>query len=191
MRKLMVAVAAVAGLALSAGCKRSPQEERRELAEAQKDAQNKIAEAHKDANEERADISRDANEERVDISRDEQEEIAEAQGDMAEEQRDVAKADQERAEELRHDNADTMAASDTVQGRVRSTTGDSLVLVVPGRNDSEMKLKTDDKTRVTQNSREVDLDDFKEGTEVRASYVTDGDDLVARDVVIIAPVQKK
>lgn len=180
MRKLMVAVAAVAGLALSAGCKRSPTEERRELAEAQKDAQNKIAEAHKDANEDRADIRRD-----------EQEEIAEAQRDVADEQRDVAKADQERAEELRHDNADTMAARDTVQGRVRSTTGNSLVLVVPGRSGSELKLKTDDKTRVTENSREVDLDDFKEGTEVRASYVSDGDDLVARDVVILSPVLKK
>jgi hypothetical protein len=176
----MVAVAAVAGLALSTGCKRSPQEERRDLAEAQKDAQNKIAEAQKDANEERADIRRD-----------EQEETAEAQGDVAEEQREVAEADRERAEELRQDNADTMAASDTVQGSVRSTTGDSLVLVVPARNGSELKLKTDDKTRVTQNSREVDLDDFKEGTEVRASYVSDGDDLVARDVVIINPVQKK
>ncbi|WP_224362250.1 hypothetical protein [Hyalangium versicolor] len=179
MRKLMVAVAAVAGLALSTGCKRSPQEERRELAEAQQDAQRDIAEAHKDANEERADIRKD-----------EQEEIADAQRDVAKEQQDVAKADQERAEDLRNDT-NTLAVNETVQGQVRSTTGDSLVLVVPAKDNVEVKLKTDDKTRVTQNSREVDLDDFKEGTEVRASYVADGDDLVARDVVILTPVKKK
>jgi hypothetical protein len=53
-----------------------------------------------------------------------------------------------------------------------------------------VKLKTNDTTRVTQNNVDVDLDDFKEGTEVRASYTADGDDLVARDVVIITPVKK-
>jgi hypothetical protein len=179
MRKLMVAVAAVAGLALTAGCKRNDaQEERRDLAEAQRDAQKDIAEAHKDANEKRADINRD-----------EQEEIADAQHDVAKEQQDVAKADRERAEDLR--NEGTPAMNETVQGRVRSTFGDSLVLNVPARNNAELKLKTDDKTRVTQNNVAVDLDDFKEGTEVRASYVADGDDLVARDVVIITPVKKK
>ena len=43
---------------------------------------------------------------------------------------------------------------------------------------------------MTQDNRDVELDDFKEGTEVRASYVTDGDDLLARDVVIVTPVKK-
>jgi len=181
MRKLMVAVAAVAGLALTAGCKRNePQEERRELAETQREAQKDISEAHKDANEERADIQRD-----------EHEEIADAQREVSEQEREVREADQERAKELRDDNVGTTAAvNETVQGRVRSTMGDSLVLVVPGKANSELKLKTDDNTRVTQNNRDVELDDFKEGTEVRASYVAEGDDLVARDVVIITPVKK-
>jgi hypothetical protein len=180
MRKLMVAVAAVAGLALTAGCKRNPQEERRELAQTQQEAQKKIAEAHKDANEERADIRRD-----------EQDKVAKAQRDVNEEQRDVLEADRERANDTRSGYLDSASISDTVQGSVQSTKGDSLVLRVPTKNNAELKLKTDGKTRVTQDNRNVDLDDFHEGTEVRASYVTDGDDLVARDVVIITPLMKK
>jgi hypothetical protein len=168
MRKLMVAVAVV-GLALTAGCKRSEvQEERRDLAEAQREAQRDIAEAREDAREARADIQRE-----------EQEEIADARRDVAEEQQDLAEAEAGREH------------AETVQGRVRSTTGDSLVLSVPARNNAELKLKTDDKTRVTQNDLTVDLDDFEEGTEVRASYVMEGEDLVARDVVIITPVMEK
>jgi hypothetical protein len=199
MRKLMVAVAAVAGLALTAGCKKEPQDERRELAEAQRDAQKDITEAHQDANEERAELRKDANKdladiqkEESDIQKDENEEIADARKDVDEEERDVYEAEADRSKDLRKDSAGAMTsvANETVQGRVRSTLGDSLVLVVPGKANSELKLKTDDTTRVTQNNVQVDLDDFKEGTEVRASYVTDGDDLVARDVVIVNPVKK-
>lgn len=179
MRKLMVAVAAVAGLALTAGCKNNPQEERRELAETQQDAQKKIADARTDANKDR-----------VDIQRDEQKQIADAEKDVAEKRQDVAEADRDQARDLRHDGLTPSVGNETVQGRVKSTTGDSLVLVVPGQNNAELKLKTDDKTRVTQNNRDVDLDDFKEGTEVRASFVTDGDDLLARDVIIVTPVKK-
>ena len=199
MRKLMVAVAAVAGLALTAGCKKEPREERRELAEAQRDAQKDIAEAHQEANKERAELREDMNKERADfqkeeadIQKDENEEIADAQKDVAKEERDVYEAEMDRSKDLRNGTAGTTAsvANETVQGRVRSTLGNSLVLVVPGKANAELKLKTDDSTRVTQNNVKVDLDDFKEGTEVRASYVSDGDDLVARDVVIINPVKK-
>lgn len=199
MRKLMVAVAAVAGMALTVGCKKEPQEERRELVEAQRDAQKEVAEAHQEANEERAELRKDANKELTDIQREEadiqkeeNEEIADARKDVSEQERDVYEAEADRSQDLRNDSAGAMTsvANETVQGRVRSTLGDSLVLVVPGKANSELKLKTDDTTRVTQNNVQVELDDFKEGTEVRASYVTDGDDLVARDVVIITPVKK-
>jgi vacuolar-type H+-ATPase subunit H len=180
MRKLMVAVAAVAGLALTAGCQRNePQEERRELAKAQQEAQKDIAEARQEANEERAEIQRE-----------EHEEIADARREVSEQEREVYEADRDRARDPRDDTMAATAVKETVQGRVRSTTGDSLVLVVPGKANSELKLKTDDNTRVTRNNRDVELDDFKEGTEVRASYVADGEDLVARDVVILTPVKK-
>jgi dynactin complex subunit len=182
MRKLMMVVAAVSGLALTVGCKRNEvQEERRDLAEAQQEAQKEMAE-----------IRQETREEQTELRQEEQEEVAEAQRDVTEEQQELAEAERERAEDLREDNAaGPLAASATVQGRVRSSTGSSLVLIVPANNDAELKLKTNDKTRVMQNNRPVELDDFEEGTEVRASYVTDGEDLVARDVVIITPVPEK
>jgi uncharacterized membrane protein YqiK len=182
MRKLMMAVATVAGLGLSVGCSKRDevQEQRRDLAEAQRDAQKEMAEVRQDANEERAKAARE-----------EQEELADAQKEVADERQELAEAEREYSAELREGTAKgTLAASSTVQGRVRSTRGDSLVLLVPGNDNTELKLKTDERTRVMQNDLAVDLDDFKEGTEVRASYVSDGEDLVARDVVILTPVKK-
>ncbi|MDY7230713.1 hypothetical protein [Hyalangium rubrum] len=180
MRKLMMTVAAVAGLALTAGCKRDEvQKERQDLAEAQQEAQKEIT-----------DIRQNAAEKGTGLRAEDQEEIAEAQQDVAEEQAELSQAEHERLAEQRKDSAGTVAANATVQGRVQSTMGDSLVILVPGSN-AEMKLKTDDQTRVTQNNLAVELDDFEEGTEVRASFVTKGDDKVARDVVIIAPVMEK
>jgi hypothetical protein len=182
MRKLMMAVSMVAGLALTAGCsKRSEvQEERRDLAEAQQEAQKEMTE-----------IRQDADKERAELARDEQEELADAQKEVADEREDLAEAERERAADLREGTAgSTLAAGSTVQGRLQSTRGDSLVLIVPSNSNAELKLKTDDQTRVRQNNLAVNLDDFEEGTEVRASYVSTGDDLVARDVVIITPVKK-
>jgi hypothetical protein len=177
MRKLMVAVATVAGLALTAGCSKrnEAQDERKELAQAQQEAQKDMA-----------DIRKEAAEDRAGIQREEQEELADAQKDVTEERQDVAEADSEAAVE-----SGSVASSSTVEGRVRSTLGNSLVLIVPGNANAELKLKTDDKTRVTENNREVELDDFDEGTEVRASFVKDGDNMVARDVVILTPVMDK
>ncbi|MDC0707337.1 hypothetical protein POL68_02535 [Stigmatella sp. ncwal1] len=177
MRKLMVAVATVTGLALAAGCSKRDEalDERRDLAQAQQEAQKDMA-----------DIRQDAAKEQAEIQRDEQKDLAEVQKDVSEERQDVAEADRELAVE-----SGSLAASSTVQGTVQSTLGNSLVLIVPGNKNAELKLKTDDKTRVTENNRAVELDDFDEGTEVRASYVKDGDDMVARDVVIISPVMDK
>lgn len=158
MRKLVVTAVAAAGLALTVGCQRTEvQEERRDLAQAQREAQ---------------------------------EEIANARGDVAEERRELAEAQRERAEELREEHSGATAVNETVQGRVQSTMGDSLVLRVPARNNAELKLKTDDQTRVTQNGRSVELDDFEEGTEVRASYVMEGEELLAREVIIMTPAKK-
>ena len=184
MRKLMMAVAMMAGVALAAGCSKREevQEQRRDVAEAQREAQKETAE-----------IRQEANEERAEVARDEQEELADAREEVADEQKELAEAERDLAKDQREDlagNPNTMAAGTTVQGRLRSTRGDSLVLIVPGTNNAELKLKTDDHTRVRQNDLAVDLDDFKEGTEVRASYVSNGDDLVARDVFIITPIMK-
>lgn len=181
MRKIMTAVAVVAGLALTAGCSKRDevQEQRRDVAEAQREVQKETAE-----------IRQEANQERAEVARDEQRELADAQEEVADEQKELAEAERDLAKDARENNVgNTLAAGSTVQGRMQSTRGDSLVLIVPG-NGEELKLKTDDQTRVMQNNLAVDLDDFKEGTEVRASYISNGDDLVARDVVIVTPLKK-
>jgi hypothetical protein len=180
MRKLMMAVAMLAGVALTTGCSKRDevQEQRRDVAEAQREAQKETAE-----------IRQEASKERAEVTRDEHEELADAQKEVADEQKELAEAERDLAKDQRGDTVgNTWAAGTTVQGRMRSTRGDSLVLSVPGN--AELKLKTDDQTRVMQNNVAVDLDDFKEGTEVRASYISNGDDLVARDVVIVNPIKK-
>ncbi|ADO71495.1 hypothetical protein [Stigmatella aurantiaca] len=188
MRKLMVAVATVTGLALAAGCSKRDEalEERRDLTQAQQEAQKDMADIRQDAAKEQAEIQRDEQKDLAEVQRDEQEDLAEVQKDVSEERQDVAEADSKLAAE-----SGSLAAASTVQGTVQSTLGNSLVLIVPGNNNAKLKLKTDGKTRVTENNRAVELDDFNEGTEVRASYVKDGDDMVARDVVIITPVMDK
>jgi flagellar biosynthesis GTPase FlhF len=178
----MMAAAMVAGVALTTGCSKRDevQEQRRELTQARQEAQKETAE-----------IRQEADRERAAVARDEQEKLAAAREEVADEQKELAEAERDLARNQREDTAgNTVAAGTTVQGRMRSTRGDSLVLIVPGNNNAELKLKTDDQTRVMQNDLPVNLDDLKEGTEVRASYVSNGDDLVARDVVIVTPIKK-
>jgi|GEM_PF-1463904 small-conductance mechanosensitive channel len=205
MRKLMMAVTAVAGLAMVSGCKRDNVEsERRDVAEAQQEAQQETAEARQNAQEDIAGARQT-----------EQEEIAGAQQDVLEEEKDVAEAQRTQQEELaqnqreqqdemvedqrelREDTAQggsgmvgTSAAATSVQGRVLSTGGDSLTLVDTSNN-KQLKLKTDKQTRIMQNNAPVKLDDITEGTQVRASYVMDGKNMVARELTVTQPVQEK
>ena len=208
MRKLMMAVAAVASLGLAAGCQNNKdkvQAERQDVAEAQREADKTVAEARKDAAQERTEVSRD-----------EQEKIADAQKDVAQEQKDVAEAQREalndrnddlnRNDDLRDDSAiggagmagvnddknkdaKPVGALQTVEGTLTSSMGNSLKL--RDANGKELSLEIDKGTRVMHNGKAVKLDNFKEGTKVRASYVQDEDqDNVARDVTITSPVAK-
>ena len=187
MRKLMMAVTAVAGLALVSGCKRENVEsEQRDVAEAQQEAQQQTAEARQEAQEETAGAQQEA-----------QEEIASAQQDVREEEQDVAEAQREQQEELREDTAQggsgmagATAAATSVNGRVLSTEGDSLTLVDTSTN-KQIKLKTNDQTRIMQNNAPVKLDDVTEGSQVRAAYVMEGKDMVARELTVTQPAQKK
>jgi HD-GYP domain-containing protein (c-di-GMP phosphodiesterase class II) len=212
MRKLMMAVAAVASLGLAAGCQNNKdkvQAERQDVAEAQREANKTVAEARQEGAQERTEVARD-----------EQEKIAEAQKDVAEEQKDVAEAEREalndrnddlnRDNDLRDDSAiggagmagvnddknkdvnkdvKPIGALQTVEGTLTSSLGNSLKL--RDANGKELSLEIDKGTRVMHNGKAVKLDNFKEGTKVRASYVQDEDqDNVARDVTITSPVAK-
>jgi TolA-binding protein len=217
MRKLMMAVGAVAGLSLMAGCqdnKDKVAQEQRDVAEAQAKASEKVADARKEASEEKTEAQQDANKELANANQDAteaqrnaqqemanadkeaQEKTAGAQQDIDEERKDVAEARQEQAQDAR-ENAEGSAtggsgaaAAMTLTGTLKDTTMAGNLEVVDA-NGKEMKLKTDDQTKVMYNNKAAKMDSFDEGTQVRASYVKDGDDMLAREVTVLKPVMKK
>ena len=206
MRKLMIAVTAVAGLTMVTGCKKDDvqaqredvaearQEAAQETAEARQDESKEVASAQQNANEDIAEARQDANEDIAEARQDANEKIASANEDVRDEEQDLAEAQANRNEELAEGGSGmagttSAAAATTVNGRVLSKSGDTLTLV--DSTNKELKLKTNDKTAMMDNaSRAVKLDDIKEGAQVRASYVMDGKDMVARDVTLVAPMKK-
>ncbi|QSQ15140.1 hypothetical protein [Myxococcus landrumensis] len=191
MRKLMMAVGAVAALAMASGCSKRDNvaEQRQDVAEAQSEAQQKTAEIRQ---EERQDIARTQQDAREDIAEtrgEANQEVANAQQDVREEQSDLAKAERERGEDLAQGGSGTTgatAAATNVQGRVLDTGRDTLTLVDTVSN-RQIKLKTNDQSRILHDNHPVKLGDIKEGDQVRASYVADGKDLVVRELSITQP----
>ncbi|NOK23227.1 hypothetical protein [Corallococcus carmarthensis] len=195
MRKLMIAVTAVAGLTMVTGCKKDDvQEQREDVAEARQEAAQETAEARQDESKELASAQHDANEDIAEARQDANDKIASANEDVRDEEQDLAEAQANRNEDLAEGGSGmagttSAAAATTVNGRVISKSGDTLTLV--DSTNKELKIKTNDKTALMDNgSRAVKLDDIKEGSQVRASYVMDGKDMVARDVTLVAAVKK-
>lgn len=195
MRKLMFAVTAVAGLTMVAGCKKDDvQAQREDVAEARQEAAQETAEARQDENKEMASAQRSANEDIAEAHQDANEKIASANEDVRDEEKDLAEAQAHRDGDLALGGSGmagttAAAAATTVNGRLLSRSGDTLTLV--DTHNRELKIKTNDKTALMDSgSRAVKLDDIKEGSQVRASYVMDGKDMVARDVTLVAPVKK-
>lgn len=208
MRKLMIAVTAVAGLSLASGCSKrdNVEKERQDVAEAQREAsetsaqaqqeaQREMAGAQQEAHEETASAQQDVQEEREDLAKAEQDQQKQLAEDQREQNEELAENPREQDEELAQGGSgaagttSAMAAT-SVNGRVLSTGGDSLTLVDTANN-KQLKLKTNDQTRIMQNNSPVKLDDITEGTQVRASYVMDGKDMVAKELTVTQPVQKK
>ncbi|NOJ97547.1 hypothetical protein D7W82_32785 [Corallococcus sp. CA049B] len=195
MRKLMIAVTAVAGLTMVTGCKKDDvQAQREDVAEARQEAAQETAEARQDESKELAATQQDANEDIAEARQDANDKIASANEDVRDEEQDLAEARANRNEDLAEGGSGmagttSAAAATTVNGRVLSKSGDTLTLV--DSTNKELKIKTNDKTALMDNgSRAVKLDDIQEGSQVRASYVMDGKDMVARDVTLVAPVKK-
>lgn len=187
MKKLIISALAVAGLAFATGCNNRDEAARENRRVAQKEA-----ETRKDI----TDIRQDAAKQKAEVDTKAEEKVADKREDLAKERQDAVEANREAA--LDHDNRaiggsglpGDLNDTGTVQGRLTSTAGKKLELVDANSGLKE-KLKTDDTTKVTLNGRPVKLDDFKEGTQVRASYVLDKDhDKVARTVEILNPIQK-
>nr|WP_240672851.1 hypothetical protein [Corallococcus coralloides] len=191
----MIAVTAVAGLTMVTGCKKDDvQAQREDVAEARQEAAQEMAEARQDESQELAATQQDANEDIAEARQDANDEIASANEDVRDEEQDLAEARANRNEDLAEGGSGmagttSAAAATTVNGRVLSKSGDTLTLV--DSSNKELKIKTNDKTAMMDNgSRAVKLDDIQEGSQVRASYVMDGKDMVARDVTLVAPVKK-
>ncbi|AKF82082.1 hypothetical protein MFUL124B02_25350 [Myxococcus fulvus 124B02] len=188
MRKLMMAVGAVAAMAMVTGCSKRDNvaEQRQDVAEAQGEARQEVAEIRQDEQQDIANTQRNAQEDIAESQREANEEIASAQEDVRDEQADLAEAQRDRNEELAQGGSGTagaMAAATSVSGRVLSTSGNSLT-VVDTSNNRQLKLKTNDQSRILQNNQEVKLGDLKEGDQVRASYVQDGKDMVVRELSV-------
>jgi hypothetical protein len=195
MRKLMIAVTAVAGLTMVTGCKKDDvQSQREDVAEARQEAAQETAEARQDESQELASAQENANEDVAEARQDANDKIASANEEVRDEEQDLAEAQANRNEDLAEGGSGmagttSAAAATTVNGRVLSKSGDTLTLV--DSSNKELKIKTNDKTALMDNgSRAVKLDDIQEGSQVRASYVMDGKDMVARDVTLVAPVKK-
>lgn len=170
MRKLMMAVMAVAGLGLTVGC-----QDRNKVQEEQRD----VAEAQRDVAQERQEVARDVNETRQEG----QEELTDAQKNLMEEQRELAEAQHEQLDE-RNDEAiggsgtatkDTMAnvKTEEVEGTIQSTSANTIAIIVPDKNNQVMRFQANNQVQVMKDDKPVALKDLKAGDEVRASYQLD------------------
>ncbi len=188
MRKLMMAAVAVAGLAVMPGCQRSNnnsaasgevQDQRSQVAKAQEEVGQANREAHESLNEQTADA-------RQQVGQD----VAQAQEKLSAEQQKLTQAQGQQQQGMA-ESGTTTAAATTVQGSLQSKDEDMLVLTVAEQGNRQLRLKMDDQTRVMQDNREVKLDDIQEGSQVRASYVSEGEDMLARDITVVTPAKKK
>jgi hypothetical protein len=177
MKKMIFAGAALAGALALGGCK---------------DASQKVADERAELNREQVEASRDTSRIRAEAAKDKAEidreaarDVADERKEVAEQSKDVREAERDMVKENVREGDGTLASSGVVSGRLGSTVGQKLT--IRESSGKEVKLGMDDRTSVTRDGQTVKIDDFKEGTEVRASYVTDGDDRVAREVQVLSP----
>jgi hypothetical protein len=73
----------------------------------------------------------------------------------------------------------------SVSGKLEASAPNQLI--IRDHTGFQYRLKTDDRTRVTFNGQPAKLDQFKQGTEVRATYVFDRQNRVATHVEVLRP----
>ncbi|MGQ0505539.1 MAG: peptidylprolyl isomerase [Myxococcaceae bacterium] len=178
MKKALIAAVAVAGLGF-AGCKSRSEEVNDQRADLAREAQK--------ANKEIADIRSEAAKDKAEVDARAAKEIADERKDVADERGDLAKVESDLSKEQRKDAVNALPAG-TMTGTLQSTLGNKLTL--RDNQGVEHSFGVKDSTRVTFNGQNVELDDYREGTEVRASFVSEGNDKIANDVVILAPASK-
>jgi hypothetical protein len=166
MRKIMMAVVAVAGVAV--GCQKN---------DVQKERQD-VAEAQREATQERQEIQQDTQKEMAELRQEEQQELADLNKDVQQEQKDVTEAERARMNEQDQaigGSGDTMANAKTeeVEGTIQSASANNITLMVPDQDNKLLKFQADKNVRVMRDDKPVALTDLKAGDEVRASYQMD------------------
>jgi type II secretory pathway pseudopilin PulG len=167
MRKLVVAVMAVAGLGVAAGCQNR--------SEVQKERQD-VAEAQQEATRERQEIHRDTQQQMAEARQEEQQELRDLDKNVQEEQRDLTEAQREQLNdqgEATGGSGMANARTEEVKGTIQSASATSITLLVPDKNNQMMKFQANQQVQVTRDDKPVALTELKPGDEVRASYQMD------------------
>jgi hypothetical protein len=174
-----IIIAAVAGLSLVA-CRTKQDEvadKRAEVAREQAEVKRKSMEARAEADQKSVQAQAEADRT-----------VANENEDLRQDQRELMEKERQAGADQGTGGAGFEPASATISGTVTSTLGPQIELI--DRAGGKLSLRTDDLTVVTLNGQRVDIDDFKNGTEVRASYLAKGDDKFARSVEILKPIHK-
>jgi hypothetical protein len=174
MRKFMMAVMAVAGLGLAAGCQdrnKEVQEQRQDVAEAEREAAQRSGEIQRETQQEVAEAQREGTEEQQEVRQ-----------DVAEEQRELAEAQREQAEGQYRDTGDEATGgsgtaatvkTEEVKGTIQSASASNITILVPDKNNQMMRFQASPQVQVMRDDKPVALSDLKPGDEVRASYQMD------------------
>ena len=174
-----IIIAAVAGLSLVA-CRTKQDEvadKRAEVGREQAEVNRKNMDARAEANRKSAQAQAEADRT-----------IANENEDLRQDKRELMEKERQLGTEPGVGGAGLEPASHSISGTITSTLGPQIEMV--DRAGGKLTLRTDDLTAVTLDGQRVDIDDFKNGTEVRASYLAKGDDKFARSVEILKPIHK-
>lgn len=182
-----VIIAAVVGLGL-VGCqsqREEAQSQREELNEERAQFGQEASETRAQAQQDIAQTREQAQQDIAETKQETEQQIAEGRQDVEQKEQELAQSNQEAMNEgTGGSGMDTNLAI----GTLKSSMGSNLVLDDP--QGAELKLKTDDNTIVKYEGKRVKLDDFEEGTRVRASYSVKGDEKVVREITILQPAPK-
>lgn len=178
--------AAILGVLLSAsGCQRSPQQELEQ-------AQKSLEETRQDVDSRVARLQAEAAQRIEDVQQDLQRDITQQHARVAEAERKLNQEKRELALHLQQTSGRSVTTIDNtgaVSGQLVSKTGDSVTIRDP--NGQLHELTVDVRTQVVQNEQPVSLHLYTEGASVRASYIVEGEQKLARSVEILpgAPQQ--
>lgn len=186
MRKVIIA--AVVGLGL-VGCqsqREDTQSQREELNQERAQFSEEAAQTRQEAQQDVAETREQAQQEIAQTEQDAEQQIAEGREDVEQKEQELAQSQQESMNEgTGGSGMDTNLAI----GTLKSSMGSNITL--DDAKGAELKLKTDDNTRVMYEGKRVKIDDFEEGTRVRVSYSIKGDEKIVREVTVLQPAPKK